>query len=198
MISALVLAAGESRRMGQTKQLLEWGGKTILRWVLDALQASPVDEIILVVGHEGDRVAGTISLSQVKTVFNPDFPQGMSTSLRRGLMAMDLRAEAFLVALADQPAISPNLIDHLIGQYRNFYPEKKIAVPTWMGRRGHPVLFARSYLDEFLGLTGDVGGREILARHPEDVLTVEAGSDGVLLDVDTPEDYQKLSRRAGP
>ena len=198
MISAIVLAAGESRRMGKTKQLLEWRGNTILECVLNTLLASPVDEIILVVGHEAERVLRTTANPRVKAVFNPDYRQGMSASLRRGLTAMDLGAEAFLIALGDQPGIPPGVVRALIDHYRESYPEKKIVAPAYLGRRGHPVLFSRDYLDEFLGLTGDVGGREILARHPEDVLLVEAGTDEVLLDVDTPEDYRKLSRRIGP
>ncbi len=198
MISAIVLAAGESRRMGTTKQLLEWRGSTLLGWVLDTLLASPLDEIILVVGHDAERILERTSNPRVKAVLNPDFRRGMSTSLRRGLTAMDPRAEAFLVALADQPAVPAQAVRELIACFRGSYPEKKIAVPAHLGRRGHPVLFSRDYLDEFLALTGDVGGRDILARHPEDVLLVEARTDAVLLDVDTPEDYQSLSRRSGP
>jgi molybdenum cofactor cytidylyltransferase len=197
MISAIVLAAGESRRMGETKQLLEWRGSTILGCVLDNLLASPVDEILLVVGYEAERILEMTANPRIKAVFNPDFRQGMSTSLRSGLTAMDVRAEAFLIALADQPGIPPGVVQDLIDHYRESYPEKKIVAPAHLGRRGHPVLFSGDYLDEFLGLTGDVGGREILARHPEEVLLVEAGTDAVLLDVDTPEDYQNLSRRIG-
>jgi len=168
MISAIVLAAGESRRMGETKQLLPWGGKTVLGHLLDTLLSSSVDEVILVLGHEADRIRERVANRKIKVVFNPDYRKGMSTSLRHGLMAMNPAAEAFLVVLADQPAITSPIIDHLIDSFRRFQPGKSIVAPAFRGRRGHPVLFDRKYREEFGGLTGEVGGREILARHPED------------------------------
>jgi molybdenum cofactor cytidylyltransferase len=195
MISAIVLAAGESRRMGETKQLLPWQGKTVLGHLLDTLQSSSVDEVILVLGHEAEHILEKVAIREIKVVFNPDYQKGMSTSLRRGLMAMNKAAEGFLVVLADQPAISPEIIDRLIGSFRRVQPGKNIVAPSFHGRRGHPVLFGRKYREEFGGLTGEVGGREILAQHPEDILALEVDTDAVLLDLDTPEDYQSHSGR---
>jgi molybdenum cofactor cytidylyltransferase len=195
MISAIVLAAGESRRMGETKQLLPWHGKTVLGHLLDTLLSSSVDEVILVLGHEAERILEKVATRKIKVVFNPDYQKGMSTSLRRGLMAMDQAAEAFLVVLADQPAITPAIINQLIHSFRRFQPGKSIVAPTFRGRRGHPVLFGRKYREEFWGLTGEVGGREILARHQEDTLVLEMDTDAVLIDLDTPEDYQSHSGR---
>jgi molybdenum cofactor cytidylyltransferase len=195
MISAIVLAAGEARRMGETKQLLPWRGKTVLGHVLDTLLSSSVDEVILVLGHEAERVLEKVAIREIKVVFNPDYQKGMSTSLRRGLRAMNKAAEGFLVVLADQPAITPEIIDRLIDSFRRVQPGKNIVAPSFRGRRGHPVLFGRKYREEFGGLTGEVGGREILARHPEDILALEVDTDAVLIDLDTPEDYQShLSR----
>ena len=195
MISAIVLAAGESRRMGEAKQLLPWEGKTVLGHVLDTLLSSSVQEVILVLGHEAERVLEKVAIREIKVVFNPDYQKGMSASLRRGLLAMNPSAEAFLVFLADQPAITPEIIDQLIDSFRRARPGKSIVVPSFGGRRGHPVLFGRKYREEFGGLTGEVGGREILARHPEDILELEMDTDAVLTDLDTPEDYQSHSGR---
>jgi len=193
MISAIVLAAGESRRMGGTKQLLPWHEKTVLGHLLDTLQSSSVGEIILVLGHEAERILEKVAIREIKVVFNPDYQKGMSTSLRRGLMAANQAADGFLVVLADQPAITPEIIDRLIDSFGQVQPGKNIVAPSFRGRRGHPVLFGRKYREEFGGLTGEVGGREILARHPEDILVLEVDTDAVLIDLDTPEDYRRYS-----
>jgi molybdenum cofactor cytidylyltransferase len=195
MISAIVLAAGESRRMGKTKQLLPWQGETVLGHLLDTLQSSSVDEVILVLGHEAEHILEKVAIREIKVVFNPDYQKGMSTSLRRGLLAMNKAAEGFLVVLADQPGITPEIIDRLIESFRRVQPGKNIVAPSFRGRRGHPVLFGRKYREEFGGLTGEVGGREILAQHPEDILALEVDTDAVLLDLDTPEDYHSHSGR---
>ncbi len=195
MISAIVLAAGESRRMGKTKQLLPWQGKTILGHVLETLLASSVEEIILVLGHEAESVLEKIPIRGVKVVFNPDYRNGMSSSLRHGVMATHKDAEAFFVVLADQPALTPEIINQLIETFRKVQSGKNIVAPAFRGTRGHPVLFGKKYRDELGGLTGDVGGREILARHPEDIVLQEIGMDAVLIDLDTPEDYRSHSGR---
>jgi molybdenum cofactor cytidylyltransferase len=147
----------------------------------------------LVLGHEAERILEKVPTPKIKIIFNPDYRKGMSTSFRRGLMAMNQAAEGFLVVLADQPAITPEIIDRLIDSFRQVQPGKSIVAPSFRGRRGHPVLFGRKYREEFGGLTGEVGGREILARHPEDILLLEVDTDSVLIDLDTPEDYHSHS-----
>lgn len=198
MISAIVLAAGESKRMGETKQLLEWRGKILLQQVLDNLRSSRVDEVILVVGHQADRILKVIPAENLKIVFNLDYRKGMSTSIRRGLEALDERSQAFFISLGDQPEIRKEIIDRLIDDFRRSYPRKKIAIPTHRGRRGHPVLFSAEYKKEALRLTGDVGCRQILADHPEDILEIEVDSNAVLDDIDTPEDYGEHPKRKLP
>jgi molybdenum cofactor cytidylyltransferase len=190
MISAIILAAGESRRMGRPKLILDWQGKTILQHVLDALRGSPVGEVVLVLGHEAERIRGRIQAPGVKIVINPDYREGMSTSLRRGILAADPDTQAFLVVLADQPGINPKIIDELILNFRQAFPGKNIVVPVVKGRHGHPVLFGSKYRGEILAIEGDVGGREILAKHPEEILHVQMDTDAMLVDIDTPEDYQ--------
>jgi len=191
MISAIVLAAGEARRMGQVKLLLPWKGKTILEHVLGNLLQSRVDEVILVLGHEADRFLGKISEPKIKIVFNPAYGEGMSSSLRKGLMAMGEKAEAFLVVLGDQPGIRPEIINQLIQAFRQTRKIRKIVLPTYQSRRGHPVLFSSEYGEEILRLKGDVGARQILRDHPEDIVEVETDSEAILWDIDTPEDYQE-------
>jgi len=191
MISAIILAAGESRRMGQTKQLLEWEGKTVLQRVLDTLCNSQVEEVILVLGHEADRILKMVDTRRVKVVINQDYREGMITSIQRGLAALDEKVEAFFVVLADQPGVGPDIFDRLVNEFRKITPQKGIVLPTFRGRRGHPALFSAKYRKEAFSIKGDVGFRQILQEHPEDILSVEMETDSILQDIDTPDDYRQ-------
>ncbi|MBU1208618.1 MAG: molybdenum cofactor cytidylyltransferase [Proteobacteria bacterium] len=198
MISAIVLAAGEAKRMGRAKLLLPWQGKTVLEHVLDQLLHSQVDEIILVLGHEAEQIRKKIPAQDIKIAINPDYQEGMSASLRQGLMIIDEKAEAFLVVLGDQPGISKEIINQLIQAFHHPRHPKGIILPTYRGIRGHPVLFSSQYRKEVLKLKGDVGGRQILKDHPEEILELEMSTDAVLYDIDTPEDYKEYLKRAFP
>jgi len=197
MISAIVLAAGESRRMGRPKQLLEWQGKTLLLHVLENLINSSADEIILVLGHEAEKIRKSLPEFQIKIVINPDYKQGMASSLRQGLLAMNPTSEAFLVLLADQPGIGPEIINRVIRDFQQADPKRGIGRPVYRGLQGHPVLIGVQYLQEALQLQGDVGARQILMNHPTDILEIEVDQDVVLMDMDTPEEYRKYMRLAG-
>jgi molybdenum cofactor cytidylyltransferase len=190
IISSIVLAAGESKRMGRVKQLLPWHGKAILQRVLDHLRQSQVSEIILVLGYSADQILREISTEKVKVVINPDYAEGMSSSLRHGLRAVHEQAAAFFVVLGDQPAIGPEVFDRFIHEFKQVYPQKNILFPAFHGSRGHPVLLGRKYMKEAMQLRGDVGCRQILADHPDDLLAVEVETAAVLLDIDTVQDYQ--------
>ncbi len=198
MISAILLAAGESKRMGRPKQLLEWRGKTLLQHSLESLINSAADETILVLGHEADRIREALPALPTKIVINPDYRQGMASSLRQGLLAMDRSSEAFLVLLADQPAIGPEIVNTIIRAFRQADPARGIVRPMYRGRPGHPVLIGARYLQEALQLQGDVGARRILMNHPADILEIAVEQDVVLRDIDTPEEYQKYKKQAGP
>jgi molybdenum cofactor cytidylyltransferase len=198
MISAIVLAAGESKRMGRPKQLLAWQGKTLLRHVLESLMKSNADEIILVLGHEAEAIRKSLPPFQIKIVINPDYQQGMASSLRQGLLAIDPRSEAFLVLLADQPGIGPEIMNRMIRDFQQANPKRGIVRPVYRGLQGHPVLISVRYLQEAIQLQGDVGARQILMNHPEDILEMDVDQDVVLKDIDTPEEYQKYMNRAGP
>ena len=198
MISAIVLAAGESKRMGRPKQMLEWQGRTLLQHSLESLINSDADEIILVLGHEAEAIRKSLAEFQIKIVINPDYKQGMASSLRQGLLAMDPTSEAFLVLLADQPGIGPEIMNRMIREFQQADPKRGIVRPVYRGLRGHPVLIGVRYLQEALQLQGDVGARQILVNHPTDILEIEVDHDGILKDIDTPEEYQKYMNRAGP
>jgi molybdenum cofactor cytidylyltransferase len=187
MLSAILLAAGESRRMGKLKQLMPLGQSTIIERAIDNLTASAVDEVIVVLGHKAEEIKEAISTRSVKIAFNPSYGEGMSTSIIAGLKLVDPRAQAVMLALGDQPSVDSQTINRLIDEFHK--SDKGIALPTYKGRRGHPVIFAASYKAELLKLKGDIGAREIIKHHPQDVLEVAVDSAGVISDIDTEEDY---------
>ena len=188
MISAILLAAGESKRMGKPKQLMPWGKSTILVQAIDNLKSSTVDEIIVVLGYKAEEIAKTITTKPVKIAINPDYKQGMSTAIIAGLKLVSSQPQAVMLALGDQPLVDSQTINRLIDEFYNH--DKGIVIPTYQGKRGHPVIFAIKYKPELLELKGDIGAREIIKNHPGDTLEVAVDSESVISDIDTRSDYQ--------
>ena len=189
MICAVVLAAGLSRRMGAQKLLLPFGGKTVVAHIVDQILASAVDEVHVVVGHEGRRVSRELSDRRVSVVTNPDYESGMLSSVRCGLAALGQECRAVLVALGDQPSVTSKLIDRMVQSFAA--TQKQILVPFYDGRRGHPLLFSQVYRDEIIAHYDDVGLRGLLRAHPDEVFELSVSSSAVLSDMDCPEDYQR-------
>ena len=194
-VSAILLAAGESKRIGRQKLLLNLGDKTILEHSIDNLLGSKVSEVIVVLGYGAKETMPALASRPVKVMENHLYRQGMSTSIIAGLCLTDSRASALMLYLADQPLIQPVIIDRLIEAFES--GGKGIVVPVHMNKRGHPVIFSIRYKEELMKLKGDVGGREIIRSHPEDVLEVDVGSDSIFDDIDTYEDYQHIKESMG-
>jgi molybdenum cofactor cytidylyltransferase len=195
MIVGIILSAGESKRMGTPKQLLPWGNTIVLQRVLDHAAASRLERIQLILGYCADEIASRITLPAKTRIFvNPAFKEGMHTSVKCGIQNAPPDAEAFMVLLGDQPLIETRVIDRLIDSYRE--GGKGIVIPVCNGRRGHPVIFAARFREELLAI-GDQGAREVLHRHAGVVFEVPIDSPHVLMDMDTPQDYQKARREAG-
>ena len=190
MISAILLAAGESKRMGKLKQLMPFGQSTIVEQAIDNLLNSAVDEIIVVLGYRAEEVIETIAAKPVKLVVNPDYKQGMSTSIIAGLNLADSGTQAVMLVLGDQPLTNSQTINQLIEEFYNH--DKGIVIPTYQGRRGHPTIFAIKYKEKLLELKGDIGGRQIVRDHPDDILEVAVDSESIIADIDTINDYQSL------
>jgi molybdenum cofactor cytidylyltransferase len=186
-VSAILLAAGESKRMGKPKLLLPIGNDTILGKTIDNVLSSRVDEVIVVLGAEAQEIKKAIAGKPVKVVFNPDYRQGMSTSLITGLKQLSTRAQRVMVALCDQPFIEKKTYNRLIEE--SLDSGKGIIVPTYKAKRGNPIIFSINYKDELMGLEGDVGGKEILRRHPDDVLEVAVDSESIYINLNTMDDY---------
>jgi molybdenum cofactor cytidylyltransferase len=188
MISAILLAAGESKRMGKPKQLMPWGKSTILTQAIDNLKSSAVDEIIVVLGYRAEEITKTIATKPVEIAISPNYKQGMSAAIIAGLNLVASQSQAVMLALGDQPLVDSQTINRLIDEFYNH--DKGIVIPTYQGKRGHPVIFAIKYKPELLELKGDIGGREIIKNHPDDTLEVATDSEGVISDIDNRSDYQ--------
>jgi molybdenum cofactor cytidylyltransferase len=191
-VSAVVLAAGMSRRMGTPKQLLRIDGKTILEHTLENVSASKVSEIVLVLGHAAESVEKEISRDRIRVARNLDYQQGMGTSLRTGLAALNADTSAALIVLADQPFVRPDTLNQLITCHQKLKPQ--IIIPLYKGFRGNPVLLDRSVFPELKELSGDVGCRAIFGSHTENICKLPVEDMGILLDIDSPEEYQKLEK----
>ena len=192
MIVALVLAAGSSRRMGRPKQLLEIGGEPLIRRAVRQAAAAGLDQIVVVVGPHRAEIERALGDAGVRLVDNPDHLSGMASSLRAGLRALGSEVEAAIVMLADQPFQGPEVLSRLIAAFRQ--SGQPIVVPLYAGRRGNPVLFARSLFAELAAQQGDQGGREVLRAHPERIETVAFDRAELQTDLDTWDQY--LAARA--
>jgi molybdenum cofactor cytidylyltransferase len=189
-VAAVVLAAGGSKRMGQAKQLLPIDGQPMVRRVVQAVCDAGLAQVVVVVGAEGERVAGALAGLELEIVHNRTWQQGMSTSVRAGLEALRPEIEAALLVLADQPGLTPALLQALVAGYRA--SQARIVAPFYRGRRGNPVLFARALFPELGQVEGDRGGRALLVRYQQEVAHVDLDDAAILLDVDTRQDYEGL------
>jgi molybdenum cofactor cytidylyltransferase len=210
-VSAVVLAGGMSRRMGVPKQLLRFEGKSLLEHTLANVRASAVHEIVLVLGFAADEIEKEISPQGLKITRNESYQQGMGTSLRMGLAAVDPQSTAALIILGDQPFVRPATLDRLIEFHGSLKREigkretgkpaaarSQIVIPTYRGFRGNPVLLDRTVFPELQGLSGDMGCRAIFGDHTGGIYRLPVDDAGILLDIDSPEDLEKIDQlRAG-
>ena len=176
--------------MGAPKQLLRLGENSLLGHALDNARKSQASEIVLVLGFVAAEIQSQVSTGNVKVVINPSFQEGMASSLRAGISALDPACEAALIILADQPFLKPETLDRLIEYHQTSRPQ--ILLPLYKGFRGNPVLLDRSIFPELIGLMGDVGCRAIFGSHVEGIHKLSVDDPGILLDVDQQSDADKL------
>jgi CTP:molybdopterin cytidylyltransferase MocA len=189
-VSAIVLAAGSGSRFGGGKLLAPFGERPLIAATLSGLRGAPVDEIIVVVGAEGERLRSTSTAYETRIVENPDWTEGMSTSVRAGLRACASDAQAAIICLADQPLVGAEAVERLVEAFKR---GAKVAVATYGGETRNPVLFAREVWPLLLReMSGDRGARVFLKHHREIVTEVSCDDVANPADVDTVEDLRRL------
>ena len=196
MISAVILAAGESRRMGeQNKLLLPIGGEVLILRFVKSVCASDIDDVLVVVGHEAEKIKDILQGQPVRFVANPSYLVGMTTSIQSGVRAVSPESDGLLICLSDMPFAETSDFNCLIHAFNDFrLPESSlIVVPVFQEKRGNPVLFSREFREKILQHKGE-GCRGILQKYPQCIRQVMMENDNVFRDVDTPEDYILNSR----
>ena len=196
MISAVILAAGESRRMGkQNKLLLPVCGEALLVKLVKSVCDSDVDQVLVVIGHEAEKIRLEINNLPLSFVYNPNFREGMTTSIKSGLKEVSPDCDGFLICLADMPFINTTEINKLVHAYiHNRIKEKRlIVVPVFQGHRGNPVLFSSEFRNDILEHKKESGCKGVIMNNYEYVKEIEMDDDNMLFDVDTMEDYQRVT-----
>jgi molybdenum cofactor cytidylyltransferase len=191
-ISVVIMAAGESKRMGLPKLLMPWGNSTVIEQTVDNYIGSAAKEVIIVTGTKSVEIEQLLGDRNVVLVNNPYYKRGMSSSLKAGLEFVSPNSKGIILALGDQPTVDTNTINRLIDAFSR--REKGIVIPVSMGRRGNPVIFDVVYKKELISQEGDKGGRDVAARHQSDIFEVNC-PECVCTDIDTPEDYDILQRK---
>jgi molybdenum cofactor cytidylyltransferase len=195
-ISAVILAAGRSSRMGTFKPLLPLGQGTMLERVIRIAREAGVADILVVIGHEADRLIPVLEKQGVRHVINPHYDHGMFSSLQAGMQGLDRSCRAFFLMPADMPLIRPETLKGLLGLFQEKEPD--VCRPCYQNRRGHPPLISTTLIPVILAFEGRGGLRALLSCHEKSTLIVEVNDPGVLTDLDTPEDAKKYIRLSPP
>ena len=183
--------------MGRNNKLLaEIDGIAMVRRTAENIMESRARPVIAVTGHERERTEATLDGLDLSFAHNTAYADGLSTSMKAGLAALDEDVDGILVCLGDMPQVSPETVDKLISAFDPL-EGRAICVPTWRGKRGNPVLWARRFFEEMMDVSGDVGARHLIGTHSELVVEVEMKDDGVMIDVDTPDALAKLNAASG-
>ncbi|GAB6181321.1 hypothetical protein JCM14036_26400 [Desulfotomaculum defluvii] len=188
LVSAVLLAAGGAKRMGQPKQLLPLGGKPMVYQVAVAACGADLLEVIVITGAAGEKVVPVLTGLPLRILHNDNWETGRASGVRLAVQSLDVRAKAVLFLLADQPLVDKSLLNKMINTY--WQSGANLVVPRWQNQRGNPVLFDLScWRYDLLQLTGDQGARGILQAHPQCIQYLDVTSPEIFYDVDTPEDY---------
>ena len=197
--ACVLLAAGKSSRMeGPNKLLLKVQGESLAHRTARKIMKVSFADVIFVTGHDSENVMKEFVDFPAKKVFNSNFSKGMHASVRAALEKMDPNVEAFFICLADQPDFDFLNLERMMEIFSSVDPDS-IVVPMHMGKRGNPVLISSVYRDEILAEPdGDFGCAYLLKRHPEKIVPVEVGSEGILIDIDNPQDYKNYGGTCAP
>ena len=192
MISSILLAAGQSKRMsGENKLIKSVKGIPLIKCALNNILKSHVNEIVIVLGYENETIEKLIDkTSRIKFVFNSNFETGMASSIKKGIENLSGKTDAFFISLGDMPSINYDTYNQLIKCNKN----KKAIVPMFKGQQGNPVLFPKSFEEKLLSIQGDSGAKKILEINKKEVLYLEINDPGIIRDLDVPNDFNNLSK----
>ena len=193
-IGGVVLAAGLSRRMGKNKLVAQVDGKALVRHAAEAAMAGGLDPVIVVTGHQAADIQNALAGLNVTLVHNPDYADGLSTSLKRGIESLPSSSAGAMVLLSDMPGVTGDLVAKVRAAF-DPAGNRSICVAAAHGERGHPVLWARRFFPELMRLTGDAGARGLMAAHAQQIAEVEAGNAAPLTDIDTPAELEAFLNR---
>jgi len=188
MINAIILAAGQSQRMGKLKPLLRFNDKTFLEQIISVLKLSDVDRITVVLGPEAETIKESVALTGTNIVINKNYKKGQLSSLIAAIEKTPQQTVAILVCLVDNPFITVEVVNKIIGKFKE--TNNPIVVPIFNKKRGHPVLFSRSLFNELTNAPQEQGARYVLYSNEEKILEVETSESGILIGIDTPDDYK--------
>ena len=192
-VVGIVLAAGESRRMGRLKALLPFGPHTVIEHVLQPLLQAELAAVTVVLGHRADDIAAVIAGLPIQLLHNPQYQHGMTTSVQVALRDITPVPDAYLLALVDQPHLHLAIIQQLLATFAN--TRKGLVIPTYDGKRGHPIILSAIYRQDVLALGLDQGLNVVTRAHPDDTLEVPVASEDVLRDMDYPAEYEAELQR---
>jgi molybdenum cofactor cytidylyltransferase len=192
-ISAIILAAGTSSRMGFLKQTANIKGKSLLELVLDKVRKFPFHEIIIVLGYKHEEVMKTLKLEYEKVVINEEYEKGMSSSLKKGVLNISKDSEAFAIFLADMPLIKEESIEKVINEFNE--RSCLIVAPIFNKVIGHPVIFHRNLIPEIINLEGDIGAKKVIEKYKDEACFIEIDDEGVLIDIDAPKDLEEVLKK---
>jgi molybdenum cofactor cytidylyltransferase len=198
MIAGLILAAGESSRMGTDKALLAYRSRTFLETIIGTLRQAGIEHVAVVLGHHANEIQRAIDLAGTEVVINQDYRRGQTSSLQAGLRAFHntdakphQEIEAVVLCLVDHPAISAEITEQLIAAFRKSHAP--VMIPTYQGQRGHPVLITRAVCSELLTMDSNKGANTVIRSYRDATHFVEVDDSGILLDIDDSEAYRRLS-----
>lgn len=192
MLAAVILSGGESRRMGAPKALIPCRGRTFLEHLLDAARHPRISPVLVVLGPHADQIRKQVALDPASVVINPDWELGQLSSIQaavRHLQAAPEETDGLMLFLVDHPLISAALVDRLVAEF--YRSGRAIVLPTFQGRRGHPVIFARQLYDELLAAPLDKGARTVVWAHAKEVLEVPTEEEGVVMNLNDPETFRR-------
>jgi molybdenum cofactor cytidylyltransferase len=190
-VEGLILAAGKSQRMGSPKPLLRIFGRTFLEHIALEARQSELIGLKIILGHQADLILKSLPRFEADVIVNPDYEQGQLSSLTKGLKALEgCPIDGVMLFLIDHPFISRDVINQLIQSFSEH--GQPIVIPTFRGKRGHPLIFGRELFSELSNAPLDQGAVTVVRKHQERVFSVEVEQEGVLIDIDTPEAYQEF------